>query len=248
MRVGVLDSGVGGLSILRALVQQFPHLDFVYIADYAYAPYSEKTHELLQERAVTLVTILKETYECQLVIFACNTLTVTSIGHTRLTYPGVPVIGTVPPVKVAADTLPVGSSAVVLSTKNTAASSYLHQLVQLFSTDIHYYLEGSTLLVKAIEENDSELIKTELQRMLNPYRDHVHAVIIGCTHFSFVKDVIQKLLSPDVVIFEPQAGIAARLNTLLASTDSATQRGTITLLSTNPEKQAHLESFYMRVV
>lgn len=247
MRVGVLDSGVGGLSILRELIQQFPYLDFVYIADYAYAPYSEKTHGLLQERAVTLVTTLKETYKCQLVVFACNTLTVTSIGHARLAHPGFPIIGTVPPVKVAADTLPVGSSAVVLSTKNTAASPYLHQLVQLFSTDVRYYLEGSTLLVKAIEENDMNRIKTELQRMLKPYRDHTNAVIIGCTHFSFVKDVMQELLSPEVAIFEPQAGIAARMSTLLASTHSAAQRGTITLVSTNPEKQAHLESFYLRV-
>lgn len=247
MRVGVIDSGAGGLSILRALMQQFPYLDFVYIADYAYAPYSEKTHGLLQERAVTLVTTLKETHGCQLVIFACNTLTVTSIGHARLTYPGYPIIGTVPPIKVAANTLPPGSSAVVLATKNTTASPYLHQLVQLFSADVRYYLEGSTLLVKAIEENDQDLIKTELQRMLMPYRDHTNAVIIGCTHFSFVKDAIQKLLSPDVVILEPQAGIAARLKTLLAGTDPVAQQGKITLISTDNEKQEHLESFYMRV-
>lgn len=248
VRIGVIDSGVGGLSILRALKLEFPYLDYVYIADYAYAPYSEKTHELLQVRAQELVSTLTQEYSCDLIVIACNTLTVTSIGTTRAHFPGLPIIGTVPPIKVAADTLSPGSTALVIATKNTVASSYLHELIQSCNAHIQYVLEGSTLLVKAIEEQNHLLIENELKRMITPHAATTSAVLVGCTHFSFITEYIKTLLQPETVVLEPQTGITARLAELVSNTEPTTHnQGSITLLSTDAQKQKHLEQFYAQV-
>lgn len=248
MRIGVIDSGVGGLSILLALKLEFPYLDYVYIADYAYAPYSEKTHELLQERARQLASTLTQEYSCDLIVIACNTLTVTSIGTTRAHFPDLPIIGTVPPIKVAADTLSPGSIALVIATKNTVTSSYLHELIETYGKDIQYILEGSTALVKAIEEQNRPLIENELKRMIAPHATTVTAVLIGCTHFSFVTEYIKTLLEPQTVVLEPQTGITARLAELVRTAQvDAHKQGNITLLSTDAQKQEHLQQFYDQV-
>ncbi|MBP7774727.1 glutamate racemase [Candidatus Woesebacteria bacterium] len=245
MRIGVIDSGVGGLSILRALKIEFPYLEYVYIADYAYAPYSEKTHAVLQERARQLVTTLTQEYSCNLIVIACNTLTVTSIGTTRTYFPGLPIIGTVPPIKVAADTLPPGSIALVIATKNTVTSSYLQELIQTYGKDIQYILEGSTALVKAIEVQNQIVIEEELRRMITPHADSISAVLIGCTHFSFVTEYIKTLLQPQTVVLEPQTGITARLAELVSTAHlESNHQGDITLLSTDAQKQEHLELFW----
>ncbi len=245
MRIGVIDSGVGGLSILLALKHDFPYLEYVYLADYAYAPYSEKTHAVLQGRAQQLVTTLTQKHSCDLIVIACNTLTVTSIGTTRAHFPELPIIGTVPPIKVAADTLPPGSTTLVIATKNTVTSSYLHELIQLWGTHIQYVLEGSTLLVKAIEEQNQAVIESELKRMISPHAASLSAVLIGCTHFSFVTEYIKTLLQPQTVVLEPQTGITARLAELVsAAQPDVHHQGSITLLSTDAQKQDHLEQFW----
>lgn len=245
MTVGVLDSGCGGLSILRALEHAFPTVRFVYYADYAFAPYSEKPTPVLQERAAFLIAKLTQEHGCSHIVIACNTLTVTSISYARQLFPAIAIIGTVPPVKVAADTLPAKSKVLVLATKNTVQSPYLHQLIQLSGSPLSFFLEGSTLLVKCIEQQDTAATATELDRMIIPYATQIQAVVVGCTHFSFVRDLIAARCTPDTRILEPQKGIIDRCRTLFLMTNETMHSAPQTLLySTEPSQQQHLIKMY----
>ncbi len=245
MRVGVLDSGCGGISILRALEHAFPGIGFVYYADYAFAPYSEKPVPILQERAVHLITKLTQEHGCDHIVIACNTLTVTSISHVRQLFPTLSIIGTVPPVKVAADSLPTGSKVLVLATKNTVQSPYLHQLIQLTGSSLSFFLEGSTELVKCIEIQDSTACTKELDRMIKPYAADIQAVVIGCTHFSFVTNLIAARCRQATKILEPQQGIINRCHAVFSKNNRALEcKQQTQLYSSEPSQQLHLQKMY----
>ncbi len=222
MRVGVLDSGRGGMSVLAALEKHFPTFAFVYYADTENAPYSEKSVTFLEERARVLSRFLIKEKQCDVVIFACNTLTVTGLSAARAAFPGVPFIGTVPPVKLAADSLPQGSTLLVLATKNTVQSEYLQKLIADTAPAASFILEGSTTLVTAIEKNIPAEITAELVRILVPHKGKIDGVVIGCTHFSFVTAEITQLLGAHVGIFEPQDGIVRRLAALTQDAPTST--------------------------
>lgn len=232
MKIGVLDSGVGGFSILAVLEKNFPEQQFVYLSDHENFPYSEKTAEQLQdigaENASTLIN-----QGCNPIVIACNTLTVTALSHLRQTFPETTFIGTVPAVKPAAETLPPGSHIVVLATKNTAESEYLQTLIQPWETTHHWTLLGSTKLVETIENWDELAISSELETIFLPTQNQrpIDAIVLGCTHFPFVESFIIETLSQaslesvkhtvnsnsmeqqtkNPVFFEPSIGITKQL-------------------------------------
>lgn len=232
MKIGVLDSGVGGFSILAVLEKSFPEYQFVYLSDHKNFPYSEKTVEQLQtigaENASTLIN-----QGCNPIVIACNTLTVTALAHLRQTFAKTTFIGTVPAVKPAAETVPPGSHIVVLATKNTAESKYLQALIQPWETTHHWTLLGSTKLVETIENWDKQAICSELETILLPTQKQrpIDAIVLGCTHFPFVESFIIETLSQasleneehtensnameqqvkNLVFFEPSIGITKQL-------------------------------------
>ncbi len=211
MQIGVLDSGVGGFSILAVLEQNFPQHSFVYLSDSKNFPYSEKTATELQEIGFQSTQKLLD-LDCQIIVIACNTLTVTALTHLRASFPEIIFVGTVPAVKPAAQTLSPNSQIVVLATKNTAESEYLAALVAPWPAQ-NWTLIGPTKLVEVIENWDEQAIIAELERTLLPlhHKQPIEAVVLGCTHFPFVETYIEKVLDAPVIFFEPSIGIAKQL-------------------------------------
>ncbi len=228
MNIGVLDSGVGGFSILATLEKQFPEHTFVYLSDHKNFPYSEKSISQLQTIGAENAEILSA-QGCNPIVLACNTLTVTALAHLRVTFPSTSFIGTVPAVKPAAETLTPGSHIVVLATKNTAESEYLQALIEAWKSTHNWTLVGTTKLVEAIENWNEQAIIAELTEILLPiHRQHpIDGIVLGCTHFPFVEKYILQVLqtdeteAKDIRFFEPSIGIAKQLARAVEAIDSS---------------------------
>lgn len=218
MPIGFIDSGVGGFSILAHLEKNFPTEQFVYLSDTLHFPYSEKSIEELHTIGKENVEILLQ-YNCNPIVIACNTLTVTALSYLREIFPDTTFIGTVPAVKQASETLPLGAEVVVIATKNTAESEYLQNLVEPFSARTHFTLLGSTPLVTAIENWNLEAITKEIETLFAPVQQKttVDGVVLGCTHFAFVEQEIDNYLQNLVAFFDPSAGIQKQLTLKLES-------------------------------
>jgi glutamate racemase len=228
MNIGVIDSGVGGFSILAVLEKNFPHQKFLYISDNKNFPYSEKNTQQLQTIGEELVTTL-QAKDCSVIVIACNTLTVNAIQHLREKFPSISFVGTVPAVKTAAQSLPKNSHIVVLATKNTVESYYLKVLIEPWQTLHHWSLVGSTSLVEKIENWDKTAISVELQKLLKPVAEQapITGIVLGCTHFPFVETVITSALADgsssatsQLQFFEPSIGITKRLEQVIKEKNS----------------------------
>ena len=207
MKIGIFDSGVGGFSILAPLVNQLPQHQYLYVADQANNPYSEKSPEQIQQitKKITEFLVFQS---CQVIVIACNTATVISLSYLRKKFPKLTFVGTVPAVKPASKICPKSSNILVLSTKNTANGKYLKKLIAPYSKKNKFHVIGSTELVELIEKNDHKKITAKLKELLKPYKKiKISGVVIGCTHFSFIQDSIQKAFTYPVQFFDPTQGV-----------------------------------------
>lgn len=258
MPIGVLDSGVGGFSILAQLESEFPDAQFVYLSDNKNFPYSEKSVARLQSIGEKNVQILQE-YSCNPIVIACNTLTVSALAYFREIYPEITFIGTVPAVKPASELVAPQSTVVVLATKNTAESEYLQNLITPYKQTTHFELVGSTVLVEAIENWDETAIVEELKTILLPLieKTKIAGLVLGCTHFAFIQDQIAEIVPNRILFFEPSWGIIKQVEnhenlftqdesylTTEDATTPAENAKKITFLSTNPSESAQLAEKY----
>jgi glutamate racemase len=215
MTIGVLDSGIGGTSILQGLELALPQHRYIYQTDSKNFPFSNKSQQLLQKIAKENVDILISK-GAQLIVIACNTLTVAAIDFLRKGYPTIPFVGTVPAIKKAAESLPKDATIVVLSTIHTAESEYLAELIDSYSKGQQFICIGTTDLVTAVEEQDPEQVEYVLSLLLDKRskEDHIDGIIIGCTHFSLVEKEIRDAVGYPVKIFDPIEGIVNRVKQL----------------------------------
>lgn len=215
MTIGVLDSGIGGTSILRGLELALPQHRYIYQTDSKNFPFSNKSQQLLQKIAKENVDILIAK-GAQLIVIACNTLTVAAIDYLRKSYPNIPFVGTVPSVKKAAESLPSDATIVILSTIHTAESEYLAELIDTYSKGQQFVCIGTTDLVTAVEENDPEQIEYLLSLLLEKRsrENHIDGIIIGCTHFSLIEKEIRQAIGYPVQVFDPIEGIVSRVKHL----------------------------------
>ena len=214
MHIGLIDSGVGGMSILAALVRAFPQHSFTYLSDQKNFPYSEKSvaelHSIGEENVEHLCSL-----GCEVIVIACNTLTVTTLTDLREKYPETRFIGTVPAVKPASEQLPPGALVMVLATKNTAESVYLHELVKPYQEKTNFLLVGTTALVAAIEHWDEAAIRNELTTLFTPQiKAKLSGLVLGCTHFAFIQHILQEYFTHPILFFEPSEGITKQLELL----------------------------------
>jgi glutamate racemase len=252
MPIGVIDSGVGGFSILAHLEREFPEARFVYLSDTKNFPYSEKSVAKLQTLAEQHITLLQQ-LSCNPIVIACNTLTVSALAHLRETFPQNTFIGTVPAVKPASELLAPHSTVVVLATKNTAESEYLQNLIAPFRHTTNFKILGSTVLVEAIEDWDEDAITAELELLLTPIleKETISGVVLGCTHFAFIQSYIEKLIPNEILFFEPSWGIIKQVENHegLFSRDEQffSDMDRLNFLSTDPTKTAELQEKYLNL-
>lgn len=213
--IGLLDSGVGGLSILLEIEKLLPNERFIFIADQTNVPYGGKTKEELEVLVSKLVKFLVSK-DVKVIVVACNTATVYTIDYLRSQF-DLPIIGTVPVIKTLANitkTKKVG----VMSTPATAKSPYLDELITKFAPDISVYKQGATHLEDLVEEGglDRPEVEENLKKNLKVLLDHgVDAIALGCTHYPFLKSKIEKIVGPNVSVVDSGGAVARRAQQIL---------------------------------
>lgn len=203
--IAFLDSGIGGVSILKVVKQYLPNENYIYVADAKNNPYGTKTKEELFDIVDHHIQDLL-TYHPKLIVIACNTATTMVLGKIREKYKNIPFIGTEPALKVIHDHYP-NQKTIVLATKGTEYSERFQELCNLYQTKNTQIVEVDEL-AKMIEQNDSKL-QVYLKEKLTPFKG-TEVVVLGCTHFAFVEKEIKNVLG-DVTFVDGRIGITKRI-------------------------------------
>ncbi len=216
--IGVFDSGVGGISVLRELVKQMPGERFLYFGDSANAPYGSKTTEQVKTLTLAAAQYLMERGIKALVV-ACNTATAAAIADLRQRYPDTIIVGIEPALKLAADKFPAGRIG-VMATEVTLREEKLAHLLERFD-GLQVERISAPGLVERIESGEMDSPQTEalLKEILTPYFGKLDALVLGCTHYPFVKDTITKLLGQQVRLLDGGEGTARQVKKCLKETD-----------------------------
>lgn len=205
--IAVFDSGVGGITVLRELMALMPNERYLYFGDSANAPYGGKTTRQVQELTLRAAESLMKRGIKALVV-ACNTATAAAITQLRQTYPDTIVIGIEPALKMAADRFPRGTVGIMATEVTLREEKLAHQMERF----PQLYIERIPApgLVERIERGckDSEETACFLENILLPYRGKLDALVLGCTHYPFVKDAIGHILGPETVLLDGGAGTA----------------------------------------
>jgi glutamate racemase len=214
--LGIFDSGVGGLTIWRAVRRLLPRESLIFLADDAHVPYGEKTPEELHLLTAEIVRFFLR-HDVKLVVVACNTATVYAIDYLREQFPDIPFVGVVPVVKTLASRTRSGRIA-VLSTPATSRSDYLQRLIDEFAPGLEVTNVGCDGLEDLIETGDirGREVTELLERHLAPVAAARPDVLgLGCTHYPFLRARIKKILGPEVRVFDPSRPVARRVRQLL---------------------------------
>ena len=218
MKVGVFDSGLGGLTVVSAIQEVFKGAELFYIADTAYAPYGEKTVQEILNRCDNITQYLLSNHGIEALIIACNTATSAAIKHLREKFPFLIIIGTEPGIKPAilnTKTSRVG----VLATPATLKGDKYQLLVNELSNikKVTLYEQACIGLVEQIEKGEINSSKTfnMLEKWLEPMKQNgVDTIVLGCTHYPLVDEIIKKIMGNDITLIETGNAIANRLKLL----------------------------------
>ena len=213
--IGVFDSGVGGLTILREIQRQLPAESMVYVGDTANCPYGGRSAEEIHQLARQIMLRMRE-HGAKLVVVACNTISVNCIADLRDEFPEIPIVGTAPAVKTASS-VSKSRRIGVLSTVATANSPYQAMLVQQFAADCQVTNVGTNELVPRIERGAwSTELPDVLPDVLAPFQAaEVDALVLGCTHYPLLRTEISAILGPGVAVLDSGEAIARQVQRVL---------------------------------
>jgi glutamate racemase len=218
--VGVFDSGIGGLSVLQALHAELPHQSFVYVADSAHAPYGERDDAYITRRTLDIARHLVREHNIQALVVACNTATAAAIHVLRAEFADLPLVGVEPalkPASLSSQTHRVG----VLATRSTLNSAKFQSLHAALEGQAHFALQACDGLASAIEAQDEARIRELAQRYvaaLGPCgtaENEIDTVVLGCTHYPLIQEVLQSLLPSGVQFVESGAPVARQTRRVL---------------------------------
>lgn len=225
--VGVFDSGVGGLSVLRALVQTMPSVPFVYVADQAHVPYGEKSRAAIEQRARAIAEGLRRQFGISALVVACNTATAHAVDAIRAEHPDLPIVGVEPALKPAA-AMSISGCIGVLATRGTLSTERFAKLraavIAQTAAPLHLFSQACDGLADAIERGDAaqieRLCQIHIQCLLaaNTTGLAMDTIVLGCTHYPFAADAIQAQCPPGVRLLDTGLPVARRTQQVLGLT------------------------------
>ena len=204
--IGVFDSGIGGLNILKELQRLMPERDFIYYGDSSNCPYGEKSDSELMAITTSIVMHLKER-GCKIIVIACNTATTRCMKKLRKKFPELIFVGTVPAIKVACDR--DSKNTLVMATPATIESERTEELVRDYKRDNQeIYLVPCEGLAYAIEHKNYYDIRKIIKDIHEEYKDkNIDAIVLGCTHYPNAKKQIEEFF-PNVPLLDGANGVA----------------------------------------
>lgn len=231
--IGIFDSGIGGLSVLQALRHELPHEHFVYVADSAHAPYGERDEAFVQQRTEAIARHLRNRFAIKALVIACNTATAAAVEGLRRAMPELPLIGVEPALKPAA----LGSQSHrvgVMATRGTVNSARFARLLSEHSQNTQFTVQACDGLARAIELATELPPAADMQRTdlwarcvqhtqalgsFGRQAGEIDTLVLGCTHYVFVKNELRALLGPDVQLIDTGAPVARQVRRLLGQAD-----------------------------
>jgi glutamate racemase len=220
--IGVFDSGVGGLSILRELQLLLPGEDFVFLADQLHVPYGEKSNNELVELGSRTTDYFVQSHDIKMLVIACNTSTCGAIGELRAKF-AIPIVGTVPAIKKAAEQTQTKVIACI-STPSTSKSPLVKDLIANHCRGLDVLNIGCQGLEDLVERGN--LNSTRIDGLLHKYllsvrESNADCLVLGCTHYPFLKNQIISILGHSVELIDSGEAVARRARHLLKVNDIA---------------------------
>jgi len=215
--IGVFDSGVGGLSVLREIRRELPNENLLYVADSAHAPYGDKSDDEIEVRAIAIVEFLVNR-QAKAIVVACNTATGAAIATLRARF-SVPIVAMEPAVKPAATHTKSGVVG-VLATSRTLSSGNFARLSARFGTDVNFLMQACPGLVEQVESGNLSGSDTRqlVERYVLPLLErNADTLVLGCTHYPFLTPLIQEIAGASVTIINPAPAVARELRRRLES-------------------------------
>lgn len=214
--IGFLDSGIGGISVIRKAVRLLPNEDYFFFSDSVNNPYGDKCDEEIISRCDELADLMVNKKNCKAIVLACNTASAKAVSFLREKYTDTPIIAIEPAYKMVHDYNPDGFT-LVMATRGTLESEKFHKL---FYT---YYNNNTSLLAcvglaDLIEQEKKEELREYLERNLHDYKGKVSNVVLGCTHYPLAKAEIKEVLG-DVNFFDGADGVSRQLKRVLTEKD-----------------------------
>lgn len=216
--IGVFDSGVGGLSVLRAMRELMPEESIIYFGDQGHVPYGPRPLE--QVRAFSeAITHFLLSQNAKLIVVACNTASAAALHYLRDTFPGVSFVGMEPAVKPAAEYTRSGLVG-VLATPATFQGALYASVLERFANGVQVLQDTCPGLVAEIERGnlDGETTRSILENALRPMLERgIDTVVLGCTHYPFVIPLIEQIVGENVRVIDPAPAVAKQARRLLAA-------------------------------
>lgn len=214
--IGIFDSGIGGLSVYRAIRQILPAQPVIYFADQQHVPYGSRPLEEVRHFSEAITHFLIQ-HGAALIVVACNTASAAALHYLRATFPTIPFVGMEPAVKPAAETTRSGKVG-VLATPATFQGALYASVVERFATGVKLLTNTCNGLVQEIEAGrlDDDPARRILQSALVPMlREGIDTVVLGCTHYPFVIPLIEEICGPGVRVIDPAPAVARQTRRLL---------------------------------
>jgi glutamate racemase len=211
--IGVFDSGIGGVTVANAIRMELPRCNMIYVADSAHLPYGDKSLEEIKQYSEGIVSFLIE-QGCKIVVIACNTASAAALKYLRERFPNIRFIGMEPAVKPAAEQTKSGVVGVIATTA-TFQGELFASVVERFASGVEVIRQPCPGLVQQIEAGQQNAPKTEemLRQWVMPMKEKgIDALVLGCTHYPFVKPLLEKILGNEVRIIDPAPAIARQVS------------------------------------
>lgn len=211
-QIGIFDSGLGGLSVWREIVRQWPAFKTVYVADQVHIPYGPRDPAEILDFARGITRFLL-TQGCSVIVVACNAASAASLAALRKEWPEVPFVGMEPAVKPAV-AMSRTRVAGVLATPATLQGALFATTVERFASDVQLVRQVCPGLVEQIESGDVDGPRTRalLREFLAPsLQAGADTIVLACTHYPFVRHTIEQLAGPEITVIDPAPAVARQV-------------------------------------
>ena len=250
--IGIFDSGMGGLTVLKELMQQLPKESFIYLGDTARLPYGTKSPETVRRYSEQMASILIQ-QNIKLLVVACNTASAAALPFLEEQFPELPILGVIKPSALLAVKTTRNKTIAVLATEATIASQVYQNTIRDLCEDANVITQSCSLFVALAEEGciDDDIVKAAIKKYIQPIvdmPDPCDTVLLGCTHFPVLSKPIQRFLGPNIAIINSANATAAAVEALLNklklrnSTNNATARFLVTDL---PERFIRIGKLFL---
>ncbi len=214
--IGIFDSGVGGLSVLKAIRTELPQEDLIYVGDQVHVPYGSRSLDEVRKLSQGVTRFLID-QGVKLIVVACNTASAAALHYLRQQYPNIPFVGMEPAVKPAAEYTHTGKVGVI-ATPATFQGELYASVVERFAQGVEIFQDTCPGLVNQIELGRLNTPKTRRileQALLPMLSEGIDTVVLGCTHYPFVMPLIQKIVGDKVRVIDPAPAVAKQVRRLL---------------------------------